>query len=67
MAIPTNPKQKTLHIPNNTEIHPMKEIFPYYSIGHFIHEPDNPTAKLDSVKKDLLEWSAVAESAVFDL
>ncbi len=25
------------------------------------------TAKLDSVKKDLLEWSAVAESAVFDL
>lgn len=25
------------------------------------------TAKLDSVKKDLLEWSTVAESAVFDL
>ncbi len=45
----------------------MKEIFPYYSIGHFINEPGNPTAKLDSVKKDLLEWSVVAESAVFDL
>ncbi|WP_046243777.1 AraC family transcriptional regulator [Hymenobacter terrenus] len=22
----------------------MKDIFPYYSIGHFINEPDNPTA-----------------------
>jgi AraC family transcriptional regulator, transcriptional activator of pobA len=36
--------QKALHIPNNTEICPMKEIFPFYSIGHFINEPGNPTA-----------------------
>lgn len=30
--------------PKNTVLVPMKELFPFYSIGHFINQPSNPTA-----------------------
>jgi AraC family transcriptional regulator, transcriptional activator of pobA len=33
----------SLHSPKNTDIRPMKNLFPHYGIGHFINEPKNPT------------------------